>query len=199
MNNRITIKGAQLQKMSDDEFLTFCEANDSLQVERLPDRQIVIHERQFLSSGLTQSIAEQLTRWSTENRIGKCVAPKIGFALGDGSIRNPAAAWMIGHRLDGIGLPDHPKIVRACPDFVIEVKNCNDEIKPLKSRMREWIRSGCKVAWLIDPKKETVHIFDPKNQRMHIGFDKPVIERVLLSGFQLQLFKNSKVKTSIWK
>ena len=109
--------------------------------------------------------------------------------LEDGKVRSPTAAWISSERVKNLGLNESSNVVRGCPDFVIEVKESDEEIMPLKSRMREWISSGCKVAWLIDPKKETIHIFNAKRQRMHIGFEKPILENSLLPGFQLHLFQ----------
>ena len=45
------------------------------------------------------------------------------------------------------------------PDFVVELLSPSDSLNDIVGKMSEYIATGCRLAWLIDPKTETARIF----------------------------------------
>ena len=63
-----------------------------------------------------------------------------------------------------------------CPDFVIELRSRSDRLKPLQSKMQEYLASGLRLGWLINPKDKQVEIY-------RMGQEVEVVEMpVVLSG-----------------
>ena len=63
-----------------------------------------------------------------------------------------------------------------CPDFVIELRSRSDQLKPLQGKMQEYLASGLRLGWLINPKDKQVEIY-------RMGQEVEVVEMpVVLSG-----------------
>ena len=51
-----------------------------------------------------------------------------------------------------------------------------------------WMQNGCRLAWLIDPKAQTTHIFRANGEIQIVnGFDKTLSGEDVLTGFTLLL------------
>ena len=73
-----------------------------------------------------------------------------------------------------------------CPDFVIELRSRTDNLKLLQDKMQEYLNSGLRLGWLIDPKNKQVEIY--RHQDMEVLQSPTTLsgEDVLL-GFVLDL------------
>ena len=49
-----------------------------------------------------------------------------------------------------------------CPDFVVELRSQQDRLAVLQEKMQEYIATGARLGWLIDPLEKRVHIYRPK-------------------------------------
>jgi Uma2 family endonuclease len=47
----------------------------------------------------------------------------------------------------------------AVPEFVIEVISTNDQIIPVRNKLREYFKNGVRVAWLVYPDAQEVEVF----------------------------------------
>ncbi len=48
-----------------------------------------------------------------------------------------------------------------CPDFVIELCSETDTLKELQVKMQEYLGSGIRLGWLMDPTTKKVEIYRP--------------------------------------
>lgn len=180
------IKG--LEKLTDEEFLYFCQENRDLKIERSPNREILVEEPTFFYTGEQNSeIIYQLQKWNKEHQLGRCVDSDTGFFLENGAMRNPDAAWVSNERLKLIDPSELRKFPHLCPDFIVELKSSSDSLQSLKQKMAEWMENGCSLSWLIDPDSEIVYVYEGDTERIHIGFDRPVSGDPTLPGFTLIL------------
>ncbi|GAB2581844.1 hypothetical protein GCM10027190_33950 [Spirosoma areae] len=112
----------------------------------------------------------------------------------DGGTRSPDVAWVSRERWESLSEQEQDKFPPLCPDFVIEllrsdVRSPSDSLNSIKKKMTDvWIANGCRLAWLIDPKTETTHIFRANGEIQIVnGFDKPLSGEEVLVGFALKL------------
>jgi Uma2 family endonuclease len=183
-----TLKGKYLQNMTDDEFTEFCQENDELKIERLPDRQILVEEPTHFYTGERNSeIIYQLTKWNKEHKLGQCVDSNTGFFLTNGAMRSPDAAWTSNERLNSIDPSELKKFPHLCPDFIVELKSSSDSLKNLKAKMVEWVENGCALGWLIDPESETVYVYTRQSQSEHREFGQSISGEPTLPGFHFIL------------
>ncbi|MEY3556318.1 MAG: hypothetical protein RLZZ580_2374 [Cyanobacteriota bacterium] len=50
-------------------------------------------------------------------------------------------------------------LLTVCPDFVIELRSRTDSLSQLQEKMQEYLDSGLRVGWLIDPISQQVAIY----------------------------------------
>ena len=80
------------------------------------------------------------------------------FILPNGGKRSPDVAWVSNERWDSLTLEEQEKFAPVCPDFVIELRSRTDSLYQLQSKMQEYLNSGLKLGWLIDPQNQQVEI-----------------------------------------
>jgi Uma2 family endonuclease len=76
-------------------------------------------------------------------------------------MRSPDAAWVRRERWETLSRDQREKFPPLCPDFAVELRSPSDRLPPLQRRMRELIRHGTPLGWLIDPQRRAVHVYRP--------------------------------------
>ena len=113
------------------------------------------------TSGANLSICGQLYTWWTTHRRGRVFDSSGGFFLGDGSMLNPDASYVLPQKLVGLTKDDMTKFPKMCPDFVIELLSVTDSVPEAEEKLERWIENGAALAWLIDPYKKQVYVYQP--------------------------------------
>jgi Uma2 family endonuclease len=83
-------------------------------------------------------------------------------------------------------------IVPLTPDFVIELRSPTDALDTLKNKMNEYVRTGVRLGWLIDPLTETVTIYRDHAPPESLDCPEVVEAETVVEGFSLPL-------TRIWE
>jgi Uma2 family endonuclease len=86
--------------------------------------------------------------WCEKNE-GRGFSLSTGFKLANGNVRSPDSAVLLLSRtaykekIEGF--------VPGAPGFLVEIRSKSDSLETLTAKMHEWIKSGCSLAFLIDP------------------------------------------------
>lgn len=149
--------------MSEDEFFRFCQMNDTLNLERDSEGNIIfMSPAGCFSDSFNLEISAVFSTWLRENKIsGKAFGPSAGFTLPNGAVRSPYVAWVSRDKWDTLSRKDKERFSPMCPDFVIEVRSKTDSLIYLQNKMQEYLENGCRLAWLIDRFKEKVYVYEP--------------------------------------
>lgn len=179
----------RLQRMTADEFFAFCEANSQLKLERDATGTI---EFQSMTGGQTgernSELNADLTIWNRNARLGRVFDSSTGFQLPNGAVRSPDAAWVANTRWEALTTEQRRKFPPLCPDFLVELRSASDSMAELTVKMQEYIDNGCRLAWLIDPKNETVRVFRANGAVAVIeSFDETLSGEDVLPGFRFAL------------
>ena len=83
------------------------------------------------------------------------------------------------------------RVARMVPDFVIELRSKSDNLRKLRNKMSEYIESGVRLGWLIDPYEKRVHIYRADESVEILENPHQVSGEDVLPGFELDL-------TEIW-
>ena len=93
---------------------------------------------------------------------GMTTGPSAAYRLSNGAVRSPDGAWTTAENV----FPPRsapPQTWPFCPDFVAEIRSPSQsrpsDLAELLDKMREYMDSGTKLGWLIDPLERTVHIY----------------------------------------
>jgi Uma2 family endonuclease len=177
---------------SDEQFVTFCEANRDLKIERNTRGEIVIvPPAGYESDHRNLNASSQLFAWSRQNKTGRASGSSALFMLPDGSALSPDAAWVSNERLASVNSSERRQFPHVCPEFVIEVLSPSDRLATAQKKMRAWIANGAQLGWLIDGDAMKVYVYRASGEMEivtgdHIDGEGPV------EGFRMDL-------TSIWE
>ena len=176
--------------LSDEDFYVFCQRNPDLRFEREPDVKLLIMPNTGGKTGKTNfRLYSLFFPWLDESRSGEMFDSSTAFRLPDGSTRSPDAAWVRLDRWNALTERQQEQFPPLCPDFVVELLSATDALKTAKAKMLDvWMQNGCRLAWLIDPKSQTTHVFRANGEIQIVeGFDKTLSGEGILAGFTMPL------------
>jgi Uma2 family endonuclease len=185
----ITLPQIINEKMNEAEFVAFCAEMRDYRVERTKTGIIEIMSPTYSETGKTNNeIAFQLTKWNKETKMGYVFDSSTGFRLPDTSIKSADVAWVSQAQWSQLTDNERNSFAPICPEFVVELKSANDNLKKLQAKMQEWLDNGCQLAWLIAPETETCYIYRANGSQTElIGFDNVLSGEKVLPGFELVL------------
>ena len=174
-------------RLTDEQFFELCSANRDMRFERSADGELIIMAPTGWGTGNKNAeLGVDLGIWNRQARLGKVFDSSTGFKLPNGSDRSPDASWVSQDRLEALN-PDPAKFLPLAPDFVAELRSQSDTLKPLQTKMQEYIDNGVRLGWLIDPKNQRVEIY-------RLGQEVEILEspvslsgEEVLPGFSLNL------------
>ncbi|GAB3916493.1 Uma2 family endonuclease [Larkinella terrae] len=179
----------RLRSMTDDEFYHFCQENPDVKFERNSNGNIEI---MALTGGETgrrnTKLTSRLDIWSDETQLGLVFDSSTGFKLPNGADRSPDVAWVSQKQWNQLTLEQKRKFPPLCPEFLVELMSETDVLRMAEDKMREYIDNGCRLAWLIDPKTETVRIYRTDGSVQVVqGFNNVLSGEDTLPGFTFKL------------
>ncbi|MGL4500357.1 MAG: Uma2 family endonuclease, partial [Planktothrix sp.] len=107
--------------------------------------------------------------------------------LPQGGKRSPDVAWVENARWEALTQEQQEKFVPLCPDFVIELRSRTDPLKQLHDKMQEYLNSGLKLGWLINPQTQQVEIYRPTQPVETVQLPTRLSGENILPGFTLDL------------
>lgn len=82
-------------------------------------------------------------------------------------------------------LPLRGQAFDVVPDLAVEVLSPNDVAVLMLAKVREYLRAGVRLVWLIYPETQEVHAYDPQGQvKVFLNTDHLTCEEIL-PGFRL--------------
>jgi Uma2 family endonuclease len=149
--------------LSDREFELLSELSQSAILERSKDGTIIVNAPAGgMASDANSEINRQLRNWWMQHRRGRAFDSSAGFYLPDGAMLSPDAAYATPAQLQRLTREELTRFLRLAPAFIIELRSESDRLPPAEEKMESWIANGVQLAWLIDPLKKQVHIYQPR-------------------------------------
>lgn len=179
----------RLQRMTEDEFFAFCQANSQLKFERLADGTIIYMALTGGDTGRRNSeLVADLTIWNRQTRLGLVFDSSTGFQLPSGAVRSPDAAWMSTATWQALTDEQRSKFPPVCPEFVVELLSISDSPEEMALKVQEYLAAGCRLAWLLNPKKETAHLYRADGSVSVVkSFEETLSGEDVLPGFSFAL------------
>src|SRR5947209_4869113 len=161
-NPAMVVKLAPLVRLDEEQLFEFCQLNRDLRIERDADGALVLMAPAgAASSARNLELCRQLANWAQRDGSGIAFDSSAGFVLPNGALRSPDAAWVRRERWDALRPDQREKFPPLCPEFVVELRSPTDRLALLQRRLRELIRNGAQLGWLIDPQRRAVHVYRP--------------------------------------
>ncbi|MCF8247127.1 MAG: Uma2 family endonuclease [Saprospiraceae bacterium] len=178
--------------LSKEEFMALAERHPDFRMERETDGYVTIMSPVKRGSSKREfNLSGHFFMWHYQTKLGELHGSSGTFDLPDGAIKMPDVAWISPERLAASNDNDEEKFVQIVPDFVAEVRSGTDRLAKLQRKMKNtWMKNGVRLAWLIDPYEEKVHIYRTGQPEPEIitGFSGEKLSgEAIMPGFELPL------------
>jgi Uma2 family endonuclease len=155
--------------LSDEQFYQLCLNNPNLALERTPEGTLLVMAPVGGESGNYElELGVDVGLWNRQNSSGKVFSSSTLFKLPGKGDRSPDVAWIELSRWNALTPEQRQKFPPIAPDFVIELRSQTDSLKTLQDKMQEYLESGVRLGWLLNPHDQQVEIYrlgQPKEVR----------------------------------
>ena len=186
-----------VEELTHEQFYELCMANKDIAMERSFTGDLIIMPPVGGESGAKEAeYIIDLGIWNRQTKLGKVFSSSTVFKLPNGGDRSPDAAWVKLERWNSLTQEQQKKFPSLCPDFVIELRSesdhevaqlCCDRLKPLQDKMQEYLASGLRLGWLINPQDQVVEIYRLGKNVEFVEFPATLSGEDVLPGFSLEI------------
>lgn len=138
------------------------------------------------SSHLGARVSGKLMQHADEHRAGLVFGADCGlqvFAWDEDMVRFADASFLARARVpSGVPGPGH---LRVIPDLVVEVVSPNDIASDLERKLRDYLRAGARLIWVVYPESRTVRIERQSGVASRLGAGDTLTGEDVLPGFEL--------------
>ncbi|MEQ8464751.1 Uma2 family endonuclease [Coleofasciculus sp. E1-EBD-02] len=174
--------------LSDEQFYQLCQANHNWQLERTAKGELIIMPPVGGVSGNREAdLNGQVWFWNRQTQRGRVFSSSTIFRLPNGGDRSPDVAWVTNERWESLTPEEQAKFPPICPDFVIELRSRTDSLPELQTKMQEYLNSGLRLGWLINPQAQQVQIYRPNQTVEIVQLPASLSGEAVLPGFVLDL------------
>ncbi|MDY7006318.1 MAG: Uma2 family endonuclease [Cyanobacteriota bacterium] len=186
--NSYTLELDSVIEMTDEQFFQLCQKNQDLRLERNAKGDLIIMsptggETSNTNAGLTA----QLWNWNAKTKLGKTFDSSGGFKLPSGADRSPDAAWIPIEKWNNLTPEQRTKFLPLCPDFLVELMSPSDSLSDPRKKMKEYLKNGMKLGWLINRKNQQVEIYRAGKDVEILNSPETLSGEDVLPGFILDM------------
>ena len=139
------------------------------------------------SSNQSSIVGGRLFAWNDQNRLGFTFDANGGYDLPNGGTRAPDASWVARDRWEALTPEQRRKFLPLSPDFAAEVLSPTDSLSETQEKMAEYMTSGTRLAWLINPRRKEVEVYRSGQDMETLHNPVSLSGEEVLSGFVLSL------------
>lgn len=174
-------------ELTDEQFFQLCVNNRDLRLEQTAQGELIIMPPTGWKSGNRNSrLTQRLGNWADADGTGLAFDSSTGYILPNGAKRSPDASWVSRERLEALN-PDPTRFLPMAPDFAVELRSANDELKTVQQKMQEYINNGVHLGWLIAPQNQRVEIYRIGQNVEVLQSPTSLLGEDVLPGFVLEL------------
>ncbi|MCA2640506.1 MULTISPECIES: Uma2 family endonuclease [unclassified Microcystis] len=174
--------------LTDEQFYRLCQANQTWNLERNQKGELLIMPPVGGNSGKQEAnLIVKVGVWNEQTQLGEVFSSSTIFRLPNGGDRSPDVAWIKRERWEALSAEEREKFPPLCPDFVIELRSRTDSLTSLQDKMSEYLASGLRLGWLINPQQQQVEIYRLNSDVEIINLPAILSGEDVLPGFVLNL------------
>jgi len=178
----------QAAKLTEEQFTRLCQENPELRIELTAQQELVIMPPTGSETGRRNStLIQRLANWAETDGTGIVFDSSTLFTLPNGAKRSPDVSWVKKERWDVLSPEQREGFAPLCPDFVAELRSRIDRLSDLQDKMQEYIDSGARLGWLIDPLDKRVYIYRPGQPAGILDDPATLSGNPVLPGFVLHV------------
>jgi Uma2 family endonuclease len=172
----LTINLNSISNLSRSQFRQIADDNPDMKLERNKQGNLIVMAPTGGETGNWNSdLNLEIGLWNRTSKAGKTFDSSTGFELPAGGDRSPDVAWITIDKWEALTPDERRGFLPLCPDFAVELMSRSDSwvqtqrLAPVgfpdaksetrQAKMVEYMESGCRLAWLLDPKGKRAAIY----------------------------------------
>lgn len=175
-----------------EKFYQLCLANPDVSMERSPKGELITMSPIGGEGGRREAyLIAKVGMWNEQTQLGVVFSSQTIFSLPGGGDRAPDVAWVEKQRWENLTQEAREGFPPLCPDFAIELRSRSDRLQPLREKMQEYLASGLRLGWLINPNDGQVEIYRSRTEQVEARSMPTILSgEDILPGFELSLDLN---------
>ncbi|WNZ43839.1 Uma2 family endonuclease [Leptolyngbya boryana CZ1] len=174
--------------LTDEQFYQLCINNPEWNIEQNAKGALIVMPPVGGESGEREAdYIIDLGNWNRQTQLGKVFSSSTIFRLPNGGSRSPDAAWVELSRWQALTPEQRKKFPPIAPDFVIELRSATDNLATLQEKMQEYLESGVRLGWLLNPQDQQVEIYRQGQEKEVRSLPTLLSGETVLPGFELQV------------
>ena len=179
-------------KITPQQFDILAEAEQIARMELTKDGELIVMSPTGGTAGKkNRRLTQQIGIWTDRDGTGEAFDSSTIFTLPNGARRSPDVSWMKLDRWNQLTQKQQDGFPPIVPDFVIELVSPSDiknqRYEDLQDKMQEYLDSGVRLGWLIEPSAKTVEIYRQGKQVEILNNPQTLSGEDVLPGFVLDL------------
>jgi Uma2 family endonuclease len=160
LNSLVKPLPGRISNLSRSQFRQIANDNLDMKLERNKEGHLIIMAPTGGETGsFNADLNGQLYVWNRTSQSGKIFDSSTGFELPEGGDRSPDVAWITIDKWEDLTPDERRGFLPLCPDFAIELMSRSDSWVQTQAKMVEYMESGCRLGWLLDPKDKRAAIY----------------------------------------
>jgi Uma2 family endonuclease len=150
----------------------------------LVDGQLVERNVGNKASWVAFRLAILLDEFVRQHKLGWVFCGDTGFRLDPtkpNTVRKPDVAFVRSGRLEGEEPADAYDVL--APDLTVESISPNDTVRELEDKIEDYLASGVKLIWVIDPELRSIKVYRPGRPIMQLKKEDTLSGEDVISGF----------------
>jgi Uma2 family endonuclease len=124
----------------------------------------------------------------SQRKLGWVFGAEGGFLIrrDPDTVRAPDAAFVSADRMPG-SVPSG--FFPGPPDLAVEVLSPNDRASDVFAKVSDWLETGCRSVWVVDPETRSIAVYLPKAEMRMLHVSDVLTDEEVLPGFQVEVRK----------
>ena len=121
------------------------------------------------------------------HKLGYVCGAETGFRIAQNpdTVRAPDAAFVCQASIELQGIVKG--YWNGAPDLAIEVISLGDTYAEVAEKVDEWLTAGCRMVWVVNPRRETVEVYRPNEDFTLLRGTDTLDGGDIVEGFQCQV------------
>ena len=183
---RPLLGGKTLAEIDIDIIWAFLEANELYAIEYDDAGHIIVMPPMYMPGGNAEAqLIAEVTIWARQIG-GMTPSSSTIFRVPGVGGRGPDASWVSPERLAQLDAEQY-RTGQICPDFVAEIRSPSNTLAYLQRKMEEYLATGARLGWLIDPRNRRVTIYRPDREPEVLDDPEILSGEDVMPGFEFRI------------
>jgi Uma2 family endonuclease len=138
----------------------------------------------FEHGRVIMEIGGPLRDFARKNSLGVVTGAETGFQLAHDpdTVRAPDVGFVCAQRVPAEPVSGY---FPGPPDLAVEVLSPDDRAGEVLAKVRDWLQSGCRRVWVVDPQTRTVSVYRSPSEVVVLSETDTLSDEDLPRGFHL--------------